>query len=281
MNLSRPLLCLFLTLLLSGCALFASERQRPAAVALATEGPPLALVGEYEGMRLEGFMDRNCMAGYGSIALRSLGAASPDLAVNLPSLPNASEDRPQRIGKVPPRSKKKPERKFPPALSLETYQQRGAQEAAQAAASDAPARNAAADASKASRAQTDLSAGLVLDAYQTEEPAPRSPRPVAPSARSAASAPSLPLGQDGAFVCRAKVDHPPTEKGRIRGVLHCTGERKMLVTLRNIGPDQGVGIGKENENGDLMILFYHAALDEAWRRFPAVKADILAARERQ
>jgi len=80
-----------------------------------------------------------------------------------------------------------------------------------------------------------------------------------------------------AFVCTADIDSPPTQKGRVRGILRCTGDRELLFTLRNIGPDQGVGIGRESSGGDLLILFYHASPDEAARRFPAVKADILAA----
>jgi hypothetical protein len=281
------LLGLLPALLLSGCALFAGSPPRPAAVAPATEGPPLALVGEYEGMRLEGYMDRDCMVGHGNIALRSIGAASTDLAVNLPSLPNAAAQGAQPYPGGAARSEQQAEPAFPPALTLEAYQQRAASGAGPEAQAHAPgdgtgqaAEEQGEDHSRAPRLAS--SGGLVLGAYETAEPSPpRRPPVPAPAAVKAAASPSLPLGLDGAFVCRAKVDHPPTEKGRIRGVLHCTGERKMLVTLRNIGPDQGVGIGKESENGDLMILFYHAALDEAWRRFPAVKADILAARERQ
>lgn len=79
------------------------------------------------------------------------------------------------------------------------------------------------------------------------------------------------------FICEARIDEPPTEKGRVRGVMLCTGERRLVFSLRNIGPDQGVGVGREAPRGDLLILFYHASPDEAVRRFPAVKDDILAA----
>jgi hypothetical protein len=80
-----------------------------------------------------------------------------------------------------------------------------------------------------------------------------------------------------AFACTAEIDSPPTQKGRVRGVLRCTDGRELFFSLRNLGPDQGVGVGRENPEGDLLILFYHASPDEAARRFPAVKADILAA----
>jgi len=145
-------------LLLLCLSLFACAGKVPApAVALAVDGPRLALAGEYEGLRLTGSMDRTCMAGYGSMHLEAVDSGA-------------------------------------------------------------------------------------------------------------------------SFVCTAKIDNPPTQKGRVRGVLHCTGERELLFSLRNIGPDQGVGVGRESPEGNLLILFYHPSLDEAARRFPAVKADILAAR---
>lgn len=142
-------------LLCAACA--GQSAVRTPAVSLATDGPPLAIVGEYDGMALVGSMDRTGMTGYG---------------------------------------------------------------------------------------------GMIL---------------------SAANA-------DREFVCEAKIDDPPTEKGRVRGLLHCTGERQVLFTLRNIGPDQGVGVGRESEDGALLILFYHSSAEEAQRRFPSVKEDIDRAR---
>ena len=84
----------------------------------------------------------------------------------------------------------------------------------------------------------------------------------------------------GEFSCAAEIDSPPTSKGRVRGVLRCTDGRELFFSLRNIGPDQGVGVGRESLGGDLLILFYHPSPDEAARRLPAVQADILAARAR-
>jgi hypothetical protein len=55
----------------------------------------------------------------------------------------------------------------------------------------------------------------------------------------------------------------------------------MLFSLRNIGPDQGVGIARESEDGELLVLFYHASAEEAERRFPSVKNDIERARSGQ
>jgi len=164
-----PLRCLTLSALLLLCvSLFACAGKEsvqvstqmigPApAVALAVDGPRLAVFGEYEGLSLTGSMDRTCMAGYGS-------------------------------------------------MRLEAAKHTGV-----------------------------------------------------------------------AFVCTADINSPPTQKGRVRGVLHCTDNRELLVSLRNIGPDQGVGVGRERPGGDLLILFYHVSPEEAERRFPAVKSDILAA----
>lgn len=157
MNISKnlPALCLLAALsLLAGCA-----GRGPAPVpgaALAVEGPPLALVGEYAGLGFTGSMDRTAMAGYGNIAIES--------------------------------------RDVPP------------------------------------------------------------------------------------FVCQGKIDGLPTKKGRVRGVMECTAGRLIYFSLRNLGPDQGVGIGRESPEGELLILFYHASAEEAARRFPAEKEAILKAK---
>jgi hypothetical protein len=83
------------------------------------------------------------------------------------------------------------------------------------------------------------------------------------------------------FACAADVDGPPSEKGRIRGLLRCTNGENLLFSLRNTGPDQGVGIGREAEGGELLLLFYHPSAAEAERRFPAVKEDFDRARAQQ
>ena len=141
---SLPLLCL------SACG---GGHDPAPTVALALEGPPLAIVGEYMGMALEGGMDRAGMAGYGSIHLRG---------------------------------------------------ERDGQE----------------------------------------------------------------------FACEAKIDSPPTEKARIRGVLQCTGEKALAFSLRNLGPDQGLGIAREPGGANMMVFFYHVSREEAMRRLPGVKEDI-------
>lgn len=142
---------------LAGCGAERDARPPIPAGALETDGPTLALAGEYQGMALTGEMDRTCMVGFGKVALRT------------------KEDQPS-------------------------------------------------------------------------------------------------------FACEALIDDPPTEKGRVRGVLRCTDKRNILFTLRNTGPDQGVGIGRETAEGELMVLFYHPSREEAERRLPQVAADMEKAR---
>lgn len=81
------------------------------------------------------------------------------------------------------------------------------------------------------------------------------------------------------FTCEGDIDAPPTDKGRIRGMLQCGPKRAVLISLRNTGPDQGVGIGKENTDGEMMVIFYHPSREEAERRLPQVIADMERARQ--
>lgn len=84
-----------------------------------------------------------------------------------------------------------------------------------------------------------------------------------------------------ALICEARLNEPPTEKGRVRGLLQCKDGRRMPVTLRNLGPDQGVGVGREKEDGDLLVFFYHPCQEEAQRRLPRVEQDIAFARSKK
>jgi hypothetical protein len=79
------------------------------------------------------------------------------------------------------------------------------------------------------------------------------------------------------FVCAAEMNSPPTEKGRLRGSLQCTKDRVLMFSLRNLGPDQGLGIAREFDHDGVMVFFYHASREEAGRRLPAVKEDIARA----
>ena len=154
------LLALALLACLRGCGAERVPSGVPT-VALAMEGPPLAIVGEYEGMPLEGSMDRTCMSGIGSITVRGEDA------------------------------------------------------------------------------------------------------------------------QGREFLCTAKVDAPPTEKGRVRGAFQCTGERVLAFSLRNLGPDQGLGVAREPGHAGMMVFFYHVSREEAARRLPAVRNDIAKIQQQQ
>lgn len=85
--------------------------------------------------------------------------------------------------------------------------------------------------------------------------------------------------ENNAFICESVIKSPPTAKGRIRGILDCSDGTVVLFTLRNLGPDQGLGIGTSHrENKDLTI-FYHPSEDEAARRFPEILNDFTKLRQ--
>ncbi len=79
--------------------------------------------------------------------------------------------------------------------------------------------------------------------------------------------------------CRAEFNAEPTEKARIRGVLICTDKHTFSLTLRNLGPDQGVGLGLEPGKDEMLVLFYHPSPEEARRRLGQAVADMRKARD--
>ena len=88
------------------------------------------------------------------------------------------------------------------------------------------------------------------------------------------------LGEDDdMLVCEGELHTPPTENGRVRGVALCENGQALLFTLRNLGPDQGVGIGKIAAEDQPVVVFFHASDAEALRRFPAIQEDIARARQ--
>ncbi len=87
------------------------------------------------------------------------------------------------------------------------------------------------------------------------------------------------VSPDKSLDCRAEFNAEPSEKGRIRGVLICTDKHRFSVALRNLGPDQGVGLGLEPGNDKLLVLFYHPSPDEALRRLPQAIEDMRKARQ--
>ena len=81
------------------------------------------------------------------------------------------------------------------------------------------------------------------------------------------------------LVCEGTLNTPPSENGRVRGVAPCDNGQALLFTLRNLGPDQGIGIGRIEDKDSPVIVFFHASDEEAARRFPEVLQDIHKARQ--
>jgi hypothetical protein len=83
------------------------------------------------------------------------------------------------------------------------------------------------------------------------------------------------------LLCKGEINSPPTEKGRIRAVLHCENSLFLLLTLSNKGPDQGVGLARfvRDASGQPapepgLLLFYHPWDKEAARRLHDVLGDM-------
>ncbi|MDR1359963.1 MAG: hypothetical protein LBJ82_03185 [Deltaproteobacteria bacterium] len=78
----------------------------------------------------------------------------------------------------------------------------------------------------------------------------------------------------GNFACSALLDAPPNEKGRIKGLLTCSDRSSFLFTMRNLGPDQGFGVGRSPASPHLLVFFYHPSPEEAARRLQEILSDI-------
>lgn len=85
--------------------------------------------------------------------------------------------------------------------------------------------------------------------------------------------------QSAGYTCEGTLNSPPTEKGRVRGAMNCSDGQAIIFTLRNLGPDQGVAVGRSTTSPADLVLFYHSSAEEAARRFPAVQKDIEKARQ--
>lgn len=79
--------------------------------------------------------------------------------------------------------------------------------------------------------------------------------------------------------CQGRMDRPATDKGRLYISLECSNGDILTFVMRNLGPDQGMGLGRVNETGEQLLLFYHPCEDEARRRLEQLKADIAVAKE--
>ena len=77
------------------------------------------------------------------------------------------------------------------------------------------------------------------------------------------------------LLCKGETDNPASEKGRMYAYLSCTENKTMRVVYRNMGPDQGVGIGRVEENPQVLLFYYHPWDDEAKRRAYELKGKML------
>lgn len=84
---------------------------------------------------------------------------------------------------------------------------------------------------------------------------------------------------DETLICESIIKSRPTDKGRVRGLLDCNDGNVVLFTLRNLGPDQGLGIGTSHEGDKDLTIFYHPSAEEAQRRFPRILEEFTALRQ--
>ena len=90
---------------------------------------------------------------------------------------------------------------------------------------------------------------------------------------------NLPGKTGGTIFCKGIMDQPGNEKGRLYVELACDDGSAVVLALRNLGPDQGMGIGRHGATGDRITLFYHPSEDEALRRLARVREDLARAEE--
>lgn len=85
----------------------------------------------------------------------------------------------------------------------------------------------------------------------------------------------------GTVVCDGDMDQPANEKGRLYIHFLCRGGESVSFVMRNLGPDQGMGVGRVHETGERFALFYHPCEDEARRRLAQIKMELAQAQAEQ
>lgn len=88
-------------------------------------------------------------------------------------------------------------------------------------------------------------------------------------------------GKNTELSCRGSMDHPANSKGRMYIDLACSDGTALTFVMRNLGPDQGMGVGEFTGNGETVILFYHPCENEAFRRLQSLREDLAAALEKK
>lgn len=95
---------------------------------------------------------------------------------------------------------------------------------------------------------------------------------------------SMSVNDGHGLTCSGDMDRPATDKGRLYIDLACTNGENIAVIFRNLGPDQGMGLGRmnpQNGEGEKITLFFHPSSEEANRRLEEVRAEIAAAKDGQ
>ena len=84
--------------------------------------------------------------------------------------------------------------------------------------------------------------------------------------------------------CKGEMDRPANDKGRLYADLTCDNGDTLTLVFRNLGPDQGMGLGRINPDaadGEQTTLFYHPSQNEAQRRLGEVREEIAAMLEKK
>lgn len=79
------------------------------------------------------------------------------------------------------------------------------------------------------------------------------------------------------FFCQGDMDSLPSEKARLHAELLCSDGTSLHLLLRNVGPDQGIGVGRFEAVKAPLELFYHPSEGEAVRRLARFRADLARA----
>ena len=96
------------------------------------------------------------------------------------------------------------------------------------------------------------------------------------------------LRLDG-FICVDVIKNAPNESGHVAAILRCDNAGLLMLTFRPLGPDQGIGIGRQlGQNGQAygepLIFYFHPWEEEARRRLGQEKPilmEIINKRERK
>lgn len=85
------------------------------------------------------------------------------------------------------------------------------------------------------------------------------------------------VSDSDAVECLGTMDRPATDKGRLYIELACDNGRAITLGMRNLGPDQGMGLGQFQDNAQRLLLFYHPWEEEAFRRLALLEKDMIEA----